>query len=96
MNANPTRLSAVEMLILKMLIANNGEMYGLEMIAESGKRLKRGTIYVTLGRMEDKGLVESRKEEARQGARGLPRRLYKPAAHGIRTCLLYTSPSPRD
>jgi len=85
MNANPTRLSAVEMLILKMLIANNGEMYGLEMIAESGKRLKRGTIYVTLGRMEEKGFVESRKEDVRPGARGLPRRLYKPAAHGVRT-----------
>ncbi len=85
MSDEPTRLSAIEMLILKMLIANGGEMYGLEMIEQSGKRLKRGTIYVTLGRMEEKGLIESRKEESRPGARGLPRRLYKPALHGIRT-----------
>lgn len=82
---DPTRLSGIETAILKMLMTNGGEMYGLEMIEQSGKRLKRGTIYVTLGRMEDKGFIESRKEEARPGARGLPRRLYKPAAHGIRT-----------
>ena len=83
--SDPTRLSAIEMLILKMLIANGAEMYGLEMIEQSGKRLKRGTIYVTLGRMEEKGFVESRKEDARPTARGLPRRLYKPAAQGVRT-----------
>ena len=81
---DPTRLSQLEELILKMLIFNGGEMYGLEMIEQSN-RLKRGSIYVTLGRMEEKGFIESRKEKTRPGARGLPRRLYKPAAHGIRT-----------
>lgn len=49
-------------------------MYGLEMVRES-KRLKRGTIYVTLERMADRGLVSSRQvfEETQSG---LPRRLY--------------------
>lgn len=81
---DPTRLSALENLILRMLISQGGEMFGLEMVEQSGKRLKRGTIYVTLGRMEDKGFIESRKEERRPGARGLPRRLYKPSALGRR------------
>ena len=59
-------------------------MFGLEMVEKSGKRLKKGTIYVTLGRMEDKGFIESRKEDPRPNARGLPRRLYQPSAHGVR------------
>ena len=83
-NDDPTRLSSLESLILKMLISSGNEMFGLEMVEHSGKRLKKGTIYVTLGRMEDKGFIESRKEEPRPNARGLPRRLYKPSALGTR------------
>ena len=83
-NDDPTRLSSLESLILKMLISSGNEMFGLEMVEHSGKRLKKGTIYVTLSRMEDKGFIESRKEEPRPNARGLPRRLYKPTALGTR------------
>ena len=60
-------------------------MYGLQMVKQSGGALKRGTIYVMLGRMEEpKGLVESRQEEKTPAAIGLPRRLYKVTATGIR------------
>ena len=93
MTDDPTRLSSLEFLILKMLINNTGEMYGLEMVEQSGKKLKRGTIYVTLGRMEDKGFIESRKEKQREGARGLPRRLYKPSALGQRVLAEWEMPS---
>ena len=89
---DPTRLSALEFLILKMLINNSGEMFGLEMVEESSGRLKRGTIYVTLGRMEDKGYILSRKEKQREGARGLPRRLYKPSALGQRVLAVWERP----
>jgi hypothetical protein len=44
------RLSAKEQLILDLLIANRGAMYGLELVANSRSRLKRGTVYVTLAR----------------------------------------------
>jgi len=84
MNDDPTRLSSLEFLILRLLTNTSGELYGLQMVDDSGGRLKRGTIYVTLGRMEDKGLIESRKEKQRLGARGLPRRLYKATALGQR------------
>ena len=71
-------LSAKEEVILRMLVSQGGkELYGLEMVQHSEKRLKPGTIYVTLSRMEDKGYIQSRKEEPRPSARGLPRRLYK-------------------
>jgi DNA-binding PadR family transcriptional regulator len=77
------RLSAKEALILNLL-AHKREMYGLQMVAASKGRLKRGTVYVTLGRMEDKGYVTSRTEDAPDGAGGLPRRLYEATPLGLR------------
>jgi PadR family transcriptional regulator, regulatory protein PadR len=75
-------LSAKEALILELL--RDGERYGLQLVEESRRRLKRGTVYVTLGRMEEKGYVESRLEDPPPGAAGLPRRLYTPTALGRR------------
>ena len=60
------------------------ERYGLELVDASGGRLKRGSIYVTLGRMEAKGFVTSRQEDRAPGAIGLPRRLYRPTAYGLK------------
>ncbi len=79
----PPRLSGKETVILTLL-AEHGEMYGLELVSASGGRVKRGTVYVTLGRMEEKGYLESRQEEPRAGAIGLPRRLYRPTPYGLR------------
>jgi DNA-binding PadR family transcriptional regulator len=79
-------LSGKEAFVLELLLAKPAaEMYGLELVRESGERLKRGTIYVTLGRMEDKGYVESREEEKRPDASGLPRRLYRATGYGQRS-----------
>ena len=69
-------VSTKEALILEML-ADASDRYGLELVEASGGRLKRGTVYVTLGRMEDKGYVTSVQEERAAGAIGLPRRLYR-------------------
>jgi PadR family transcriptional regulator PadR len=69
------KLSAKETLILELLVERS-EMYGLELVAASGKQLKRGTVYVTLGRMEDKGYITSHVEAAPSAAGGLPRRMY--------------------
>jgi PadR family transcriptional regulator, regulatory protein PadR len=77
------RLSAIEMIILELLI-NNHEMFGLELVDKSSGRLKRGTVYVTLSRMEDKGYVESKLEERHENAIGLPRRIYTPTGLGQR------------
>jgi PadR family transcriptional regulator, regulatory protein PadR len=77
------RLSTVEALILDLL-ADQHEMYGLELVEESGGRVKRGSVYVTLSRMEAKGYVNSRQEEKTSGAIGLPRRVYRMTATGGR------------
>lgn len=61
-------------------------MYGLELVAASRGELKRGTVYVTLGRMEEKGYIRSRQEDAPSSAGGLPRRVYEPTALGRRVC----------
>ena len=74
------KLSAKEYVILDLL-RSSGEMYGLEMVKASNK-LKRGTVYVTLDRMTDKGLVKSRQVKNPKDA-GLPRRVYQIAGHGV-------------
>jgi PadR family transcriptional regulator, regulatory protein PadR len=75
------RLSATESMILDLL--RSRDMYGLELVTESEGALRRGTVYVTLARMEEKGYVESR-AEAKPTHSGLPRRLYRATAVGAR------------
>ena len=83
MNEVLPRLSTAERLIIELL-AHQGELFGLQMVEESGGRLKRGTVYVTLGRMQEKGYLESRQEALPEGAIGLPRRLYRPTGLALR------------
>lgn len=83
-------LSPKEQLILELL-ARGDEMYGLQLVAGSRRRLKRGTVYVTLGRMEEKGYISSRSDEAPSATGGLPRRLYQPTALGRRVLAAWMS-----
>ena len=66
-------------------------MYGLQLVAASRRRLKRGTVYVTLGRMEEKGYITSHLEDAPSNAGGLPRRIYTPTALGTRVLAAWTA-----
>ena len=75
------RLSRIEFHILELLV-EHGQPYALEMVRASS-RLKRGTVYVTLRRMEDKGYVESWPEKS-EFESGLPRRRYRMTGHGAR------------
>jgi DNA-binding PadR family transcriptional regulator len=80
-------ISAVESLIIDLL--RNGERYGLELVDASNRELKRGTIYVTLSRMETKGFVVSRQEEPQAAAIGLPRRMYHVTPYGLKVHQAY-------
>ncbi len=73
------QLSPKEYLVLDLLRAG-GRKYGLEMVKNS-IGLKRGTIYVLLDRMTDKGLVNSVQEKS-PSQPGLPRRMYTITGHG--------------
>ena len=75
-HAHPPRLSPKESLIVELLLRGT-ELYGLQLVAASRGRLKRGTVYVTLGRMEDKGFIASREAAPPADEGGLPRRLYR-------------------
>jgi DNA-binding PadR family transcriptional regulator len=77
------KFSATERLIVELL-TDQGELFGLQMVERSEGRLKRGTVYVTLGRMQEKGYLESRQEPLPEGAIGLPRRLYRPTGFALR------------
>ena len=70
------RVARSERLILSLLVSR-GPSYGLELVKASRGKLTRGGIYVTLGRMEEKGLVASSAAEA-------GRRVYRPTALGER------------
>jgi DNA-binding PadR family transcriptional regulator len=87
-------LSGKEALILELLVGS-GDMYGLELVAASRGRLKRGTVYVTLGRMEDKGYVSSSVETQPPAGGGLPRRIYTATALGRRVLDTWTQAAAR-
>ena len=90
MHARLPTLSGKESGILELLVRPK-ELYGLQLVAESRRRLKRGTVYVTLQRMEEKGYVASRLEDGPLHAGGLPRRVYQPTALGRRVLAVWTT-----
>ncbi len=67
------RLSRRQCLILALLAAG-GEMAGLDLVAASPS-VGRGSVYVALRRLADKGLVDSRPVNGHRGE--LPQRLFR-------------------
>jgi len=79
------RLPDKEYVVLDLL-RGGVERFGLEMVKESNGTLKRGTVYVTLNRMVEKGYLTSRHEKSPKDP-GMPRRLYAitgEGAHALR------------
>ena len=76
------RLPSGKELIVLELLSGKPAMYGLEMVKAS-TWLGRGTVYVLLSRMEDKGYVSSRQEKVETQS-GMPRRLYSITGIGQR------------
>jgi PadR family transcriptional regulator, regulatory protein PadR len=87
---DPPTLSAKERVVLELLAAKGDRMYGLELVAQSGSRLKRGTVYVTLGRMQRKGLIEAEPEKFADDSGLVPRRMYGATPHGLRVLRVWT------
>jgi DNA-binding PadR family transcriptional regulator len=77
------KLSEKEFLIMNLLVGSRDRLYGLELVTKSDGALKRGTIYTSLNRLEDKGYIESKRDEST--ATGLqPRRTYKATGTGVK------------
>jgi DNA-binding PadR family transcriptional regulator len=75
-------ISETESLLLDM--HDERERYGHELADTSEGRIRLGTVYVTLARMEAKGFVESRQEDRAAGSVGMPRRLYRATPYGLK------------
>lgn len=87
MKGEPPQLSKSERNVIEQLIGR--EKYGLELVADSDRLLSRSSVYVLLGRMEDKGLIAGREVAAQAGENGPPRRIYKATGHGVRALHAY-------
>lgn len=75
-------LSPKEFVIMNLLVGAPRPMYGLQLVEHSDGVLKRGTIYTTLNRLEEKGYVTSYREEEQAGLQ--PRRHYKATGLGVK------------
>lgn len=79
------RFSSKQAAIMELLAAHGSVgMYGLDMVKRSEGKLKRGTIYPTLSRMEERGLVSSDLVDPQPGQQGPARRQYRLTGMGQR------------
>ena len=81
-------LGEFEQMILLAALRLGDEAYGAAMSAELearvGRRVSRGAVYVTLDRLEAKGLLTSRMSAPRAERGGRPRRMIAVTPEGIR------------
>ena len=81
-------LGEFEQVVLLAAMHLGDEAYGAnvseEIEARTVRKVSRGALYVTLDRLEDKGLVRSRLRDPRANRGGRPRRYIKVTAAGVR------------
>jgi DNA-binding PadR family transcriptional regulator len=73
-----------EMIVLGILQSKPRGAYGLEIVAASDDAVKRGSVYVLLGRLAEKGFVRAIRSEVSPGYDGPPRPKYQLTAEGAR------------
>jgi DNA-binding PadR family transcriptional regulator len=81
-------LGELEQMILLAVHRLGDDAYGLGVMDELerrvGRQVSRGAVYVTLDRLEEKGLVTARQATASAGGRGgRPRRLLSVTPRGV-------------
>jgi PadR family transcriptional regulator, regulatory protein PadR len=74
--------SGRELQVLQVLQSEPSGMYGLEIVDSSRGRIGRASIYVYLGRLEEKGFVRIAKKTSSHP--GMPRPIYKITGEGHR------------
>jgi DNA-binding PadR family transcriptional regulator len=73
-----------EMIVMRILQGKPRGAYGLEIVAASDDTVKRGSVYVLLGRLEEKGFVRVLKTKPEAGYEGPPRPQYQLTGEGAR------------
>ena len=81
-------LGEFEQLVLLAVLRAGDDAYGTRILHElrgsGGRRVSRGALYVTLARLEEKGLLLGRAGEAGPARGGRPRRYVRVSAAGLR------------
>jgi PadR family transcriptional regulator PadR len=79
-------LGELEQMILLASLRLGKEAYGVRLMKElqerAGRRVSRGSVYITLDRLEAKGWIESSVTGARSERGGRPRRIVSVTAQG--------------
>jgi len=82
------KLGAFDLMVLLALIRLHDEAYGVSIaraIEEgTGQSVALATMYVTLGRLENKGLIKSRLGEPTAERGGRAKRYFRVTAKGVR------------
>jgi len=81
-------LGGVELMVLLALIRLGDDAYGVpiadEIEASLGRSVSVGSVYITLDRLEHKGLVSSRLGEPTAERGGRAKTYFRPTAKGLR------------
>jgi DNA-binding PadR family transcriptional regulator len=81
-------LGDFEQMVLLAILQLRGEVYGVPIVDEierrTGRSVSRAAVYVTLRRLEEKGLVSSWMSEPTAERGGKPRRCVRVEPHGVR------------
>ena len=82
-------LGEFEQLVLLAIVQLDGEVYGVPIVDEierrTGREVTRAAVYITLRRLEEKGLVASWMSEPTAERGGKARRCVKVTPAGLRT-----------
>jgi DNA-binding PadR family transcriptional regulator len=80
-------LGEFEQMLLLAVLRLGDEAYGVRLMEELegsvGRRVSRGSVYVTLDRLEDKGWIASETAQASGGRGGRPRRIVSVTPDGL-------------
>ena len=80
-------LGDFEQMVLLAILQLRGEVYGVPIVDEierrTGRAVSRAAVYVTLRRLEEKGIVSSWMSEPTPERGGKPRRCVRVEARGI-------------
>ncbi len=76
-----------EQMLLLAVMRLRSEAYGIGLMEElesrAGRRVSRGSVYVTLDRLEDKGWIMSEMSASRPERGGRPRRIVRVTPAGV-------------
>ena len=83
------KVSKTERLILEQLVNHPPGKYGLEIVNDSGGAVRRGSVYVLLERLEERGLIKCERNENTPKQGGLPRPIYSATGLGGKVLAAY-------